>query len=147
MLDGWGVKCWLACLHGRLRVERQCCYLLGERSNMLVPRLLVCCDHVDRSHQFRGDYCSLVSVTQSAASGRGSCRLSHRRIGFTGVVALVQNVMYVLGDVSLLARCVAYVQRNKFTCIRAVDKSLEDKPSLIWDGIPTLELPCLDEDP
>ncbi len=71
--------------------------------------LLVCCNHVDSSHQFRRDCYSLVSVTQSAASGRGSCHLGHCCIGVTGVVASVQNVIHVLGDVSLLARCVAYV--------------------------------------
>ncbi len=71
--------------------------------------------------------------------------MRHRSVS-AGIVFFVQNVIHVLGDISLLDHRGADVGRYKFKCISAMNKRLEDRPCLILDGIPLLELPCW-EDP
>jgi hypothetical protein len=141
VLDGRDVNCWPTSLCGWLHLEGQCRHLLGQRSNMLIQRLLVCHDCIDCRRQFSGDDGSLVSITQGASRSLGCGCLCHCRF-CTGIVAVIQNMIHALGDISLLARHGADVGHYEFTRISAVDGRLENRPRLILDGIPLLELLC-----
>ncbi len=58
-----------------------------------------------------------------------------------GIIRFVQNVIHILGDISLLACRGADVGHYEFTRISTVNECLEDRPHLILDGIPLLKLP------